>query len=330
MSAVETDVDPEVAEFLAAAAGVMSSTPADRALDDLGWWDALDASGGSDASLAAAAVFGAARVQGEVLANTPIVGALAARPHAAANEAAAGAIAAIARRSTDRGLAFVLLGDTGNRPVLVDLEGRGAFVLAADAVQRRATATAGGLGVAELDVATLADATPDIDEALAAPLRARSSYLARVAAAAEIAGASAAILAEATEYAGVREQFGQPIGSFQAVRHLLAWAATDCRAMDAVVERAVDLRGDPPPRFDEVTKALAGRNGRRVCDRTLQVFGGIGFTAEHRHHGFHSRVLALDAVLGTSAELTHALGRWLRTSGDDPMYPARLLAGVSR
>ena len=64
-----------------------------------------------------------------------------------------------------------------------------------------------------------------------------------------------------------------------------------------------------------MVKALAGRNGRRACERSLQVLGGIGFTAEHEHHHHHSRVLALDALLGSSAELTHDLGAWLRTSG---------------
>ena len=78
--------------------------------------------------------------------------------------------------------------------------------------------------------------------------------------------------------------------------------------------------------IDEVVKALAGRNGRRACDRALQAFGGIGFTAEHEHHHFHSRVLLLDALLGSSAELTHDLGAWLRRTGADPGYPAAVLA----
>ena len=86
---------------------------------------------------------------------------------------------------------------------------------------------------------------------------------------------------------------------------------------------AFDL--DAPQHFDEIAKALAGRNGRRVCERSLQVLGGIGFTAEQDHHHFHSRVLALDSVLGTSAELARGLGAWLRENPADPRIPMQIL-----
>ena len=82
-----------------------------------------------------------------------------------------------------------------------------------------------------------------------------------------------------------------------------------------------------PPAYGEITKALAGRNGRRACERSHQVLGAIGFTAEHRHHHFHSRVLALDSLLGTSAELTRALGAGLREARTDPHIPNTLLLG---
>ena len=76
-------------------------------------------------------------------------------------------------------------------------------------------------------------------------------------------------------------------------------------------------------------KALAGRNGRRACERSLQVLGGIGFTAEHAHHHHHSRVLLLDSLLGTSAELSHDLGAWLRTAGRDPGFARAVLHEAS-
>lgn len=77
-----------------------------------------------------------------------------------------------------------------------------------------------------------------------------------------------------------------------------------------------------------MVKALAGRNGRRACERALQVLGGIGFTAEHGHHHLHSRVLALDALLGTSAQLTDGLGARVRGAGTNPGFTAAvLLAG---
>ena len=81
------------------------------------------------------------------------------------------------------------------------------------------------------------------------------------------------------------------------------------------------LDASAPPRYGEVAKALAGRNGRKACERSLQVLGGIGFTTEHEHHHHHSRVLALDALLGTSAGLTRQLGAWLRTAGPTNASP---------
>jgi alkylation response protein AidB-like acyl-CoA dehydrogenase len=123
-------------------------------------------------------------------------------------------------------------------------------------------------------------------------------------------------------------QFGQPIGTFQAVRHLLAWAVADCRAVEAVADVARDRDAAVPARYDEIVKALAGRNGKRACERSLQVLGGIGFTAELDHHHFHSRVLALDGLLGTSAELTTALGAWIRAERPDPGISRAVLLGA--
>ena len=87
------------------------------------------------------------------------------------------------------------------------------------------------------------------------------------------------------------------------------------RARQRDPQGGAPARRRPPERYGEVVKALAGRNGRRACERSLQVLGGIGFTAEHAHHHHHSRVLLLDSLLGTSAELSHDLGAWLRTTG---------------
>ena len=135
-------------------------------------------------------------------------------------------------------------------------------------------------------------------------------------------GAAEAALGLATEYARHREQFGQPIGRFQAVRHLLASARVDCVGLISVTEAMVELDGLLPPRYDEIVKAVAGRNARRACQRTLQVLGGIGFTAEHPHHRYYSRVLGLDALLGSSAVLANALATDWRTGAELPLLRA--------
>ncbi|UDY36668.1 acyl-CoA dehydrogenase family protein [Dermatobacter hominis] len=310
-------------EFTAAAVRAMGAEQGDAALDALTWWDLLPA---LDDDEAASAVIGALRAQGRQLADTPALGGLLAQPHVELLGAAPGSIvAAIARRSPARGDVWVLTGAASDRSILFDEPGRGAHVVEAGDVGRTEIEVPGRLSVVEVEV-DLAGRRPDLPEAPAAAVRARAAYLGRLGAAAEILGAAEQVVGMATEYACVREQFGRPIGTFQALRHLLSWAGTDCVAVDAVVRRGVDVRRDPPERFGEVVKAIAGRNGRRACDRALQAFGGIGFTAEHDHHLFHSRVLLLDALLGSSAELTHELGAWLRTSGVDPAYPAAVMA----
>ena len=171
---------------------------------------------------------------------------------------------------------------------------------------------------------------PDPSETHAGLREARGAFLGRVASALEMLGAAEGALDLAVEHALHREQFGQAIGRFQAVRHLLARALTDIVAISATTSAALQLGYAAPPRFDEVVKALAGRNARRACEATLQVLGGIGFTAEHRHHHFHSRVLALDSLLGSSADLTHDLGRAFREDGVDPLVPALSLLTAAR
>jgi len=310
-------------EFLQAAAQAMAAETGAVALDALTWWDLLTDLGDDEV---ASAVLGTLRAQGRELADTPALGGLLAQPFVEALELAPGTcVAAIARRSPTRGPVWVVVGDAAERSILFDIPGRGVYLVGAEEVAREAVEVPGHLSVVEV-VVDLDVRSPDLPEDAAGPRRARSIYLGRLGAASEILGATERVVAMAVEYVGVREQFGRPIGTFQALRHILAWASTDCVALDAVLRRAVELRAEPPANFDLVLKALAGRNGRRACDRALQAFGGIGFTAEHDHHHFHSRVLLLDALLGSSAELSHDLGAWLRTSGVDPAYPAAVLA----
>jgi hypothetical protein len=310
-------------EFLRSAGLAMQGAGGNGALDALGWWDVLPHLDDPDAR---AATFTAFRAQGRELADSVALGALLAQPFVERSGGEPGtAVATIRRETKDRGPVWTALGDLDGRRLLLDEPGRGVHVVDLDSVQLHPVDIAGHLTVQEVSV-DVAARTPEIDEHddLGA-VRARSTCLGRVAAAAEILGAAERVVELAVDYAGDREQFGQPIGTFQALRHLLAWASTDCTAIDRVVGQAVTQLDRPPERYDEVVKALAGRNGRRACERALQAFGGIGFTAEHPHHHFHSRVLLLDALLGSSAELTHNLGTWLRTSDHDPGYAASVV-----
>jgi hypothetical protein len=311
-------------EFLIVAGQALRGPSGAAALDALGWWDLLTLRD-ADARRAVFAVF---RAQGRELADSPALGGLLAQPFLAGTAVAPGSVvAATRRRSTRQESVWVVLGDPGRRGLLFDDPDRGVFVLDAEAVELSRVDVPGRISVHEVsaDFSTHQPIRSGVDVGSA---RVRSTYLGRVAAAEEMLGSAERAVDLALEHACNRAQFGNPIGHFQAVRHLLAWARTDCVAVDAVVRKALRQLDDPPARYDEVVKALAGRNGRRACERSLQVLGAIGFTAEHAHHHHHSRVLLLDALLGSSAELSQDLGTWLRTSGEDPGHAAAMLTGA--
>ena len=308
--------------FFASAREALRRDPGIAALDALGAWDLIGELGDREARAATFAVF---RAHGRELGCSAALACLLAQPYASGRGMAPGSIAlAIPRVSMRRGDVLVLLGEPTAPHVLVDQPGAGASIVALADVELSRVAIAGRLPVHELAFAPEA-AKPFVAEDRAKEARRRSRFLGRVAAAHEIIGSAEGALDLALEHAAARVQFGKPIGSFQAVRHLLAWARTDCAAALEVSREAAALDLAAPSRFDEIAKALAGRNGRRICERSLQVLGGIGFTAEQDHHHFHSRILLLDSVLGSSAELTRGLGTWLRENRTDPRIPMQIL-----
>jgi hypothetical protein len=317
-----TGVPDAEQEYLHAAVGALGAGDAAAALETLGWWDLLAHLDDPDVRTAAFAYF---RAEGRRLATSPALGGLLAQPYLPGTDLAPGTVVAtISRTSPRRGAVHLLVGEPGGRRLLVDGPGHGPVIFAPDAVELRPVDLPGRLALHEVDV-DWSRGAPILrdDEAVAA--RARSTRLGRVAVALGMLGAAEGAVDLAIDHARDREQFGQPIGRFQAVRHLLAWARTDCVAVDTVLRQAVTLDVAAPPHLDEIAKAIAGRNGRRACERALQVLGGIGFTAEHAHHHHHGRVLALDGLLGTSAELTAAIGSRFRTEAADPHIAATVL-----
>lgn len=310
--------------YLTAATGALRTSGGAAALDTLGWWDLLAQLQDPDARTAAFVLF---RAQGRELASSVALGGLLAQPYLdRASLAPGSAIATVGLETAGRGARQVVVGDPTGHRLLIDRPGEGAVVVGLDHVTLRPLDLPGRLVLHEV----VLDRTlppPTLREVDVADVRDRSRFLGRLALALEIAGAAEGAVGLAVEHARHREQFGEPIGRFQAVRHLLAWAGTDCIAATNVARRAVALDAAAPPRTDEVAKAIAGRNGRRACERALQVLGGIGFTAEHAHHHAHRRVLVLDALLGSSAALTGGLGSWLRTERADPGFARAVLTG---
>ena len=99
-------------------------------------------------------------------------------------------------------------------------------------------------------------------------------------------------------YAKDRIAFGRPIGSFQAVKHLLADTSLLLEASKAVATAAARALADgvDAAELTSVAKAYVGDSAIQLGQNCAQVFAGIGFTWAHDHH-FYLRRLTLDSVL---------------------------------
>ncbi|NMH95939.1 acyl-CoA dehydrogenase family protein [Pseudonocardia acidicola] len=150
----------------------------------------------------------------------------------------------------------------------------------------------------------------------AAALLVRIRAWLRLFTACELAGVARRVLADSVAYAGQREQFGRPIGAFQAVKHLLAGMAQASLSLDALCAAAADDAAEAEARGDLAAleahgwaaKAFAARSARAVAEDGLQVHGGIGFTTEYDLHHYLRRALALRSWYGDERELTPLLG----------------------
>jgi alkylation response protein AidB-like acyl-CoA dehydrogenase len=116
---------------------------------------------------------------------------------------------------------------------------------------------------------------------------------------AESVGAMSRLLELTVAYAKDRTAFGRPIGSFQALKHLLADASFSVEVSAAGATAAAHAVGDRSPTASEIAsiaKAYVGDAGIAVTQACQQTHGGIGFTWEHDLH-FYLRRLAVDRVL---------------------------------
>jgi alkylation response protein AidB-like acyl-CoA dehydrogenase len=118
---------------------------------------------------------------------------------------------------------------------------------------------------------------------------------------AEMVGGAQRVLDMTVEYAGQREQFGRPIGSFQAVQHHCADMAIDVLTARFIAFEAIWRLTAPGQDPDQVALTVAVAKSwvsdayQRVCALGHQVHGAIGFTAEHdlHHHLQHAMSCAL-------------------------------------
>ena len=223
----------------------------------------------------------AARELGKVLASPSILAQIAA-VHLA-DDGARGALLSGERRA-----AFATPGVTGELNLFDGSEADTVVLLVSDVSLHPASA------FDWTDAASIDDTMPlRRAPALAAATTGRSAIADRISLliAAALAGMAEAATGLAVDYARQREQFGQPIGSFQAIKHALADMRVRSDAADSQTRVAAILWGVGENLRREIAAArwLAGDAAIANAKAGIQVHGGMGFTAECDAHLFLKR-----------------------------------------
>ncbi len=155
------------------------------------------------------------------------------------------------------------------------------------------------------------------DAEAAAGLRRRGTVLS----AAALAGVAARALEVARAYALEREQFGVPIGSFQAVKHLLADMYVRAALAQSEAYAAAVL--EDPTRPCAAAKLLAAEAAIANAGAAVQVLGGMGFTWDMLPHYLLKRAWVLEHGFGSADDLALDLGRSLAAARWTPAAPGR-------
>jgi len=201
-------------------------------------------------------------------------------------------IVVAARSAGDRGASGVTL-------FLVDRRTPGITIEALDGFDR----------TRRMSEVTLRDAEVPADHVLGKvgggwPAIARLLDLAAVVLAADGLGGSERVLEMAVEYAKTREQFGKPIGSFQAVKHMAAEMVADIEPARSLVWYAAHAQDALPreaSRAASMAKASLSDIYSRSTNRAVQMHGGIGFTWEHDIHFWFKRAKWNELAFGDPA-----------------------------
>ncbi|MCD2190516.1 acyl-CoA dehydrogenase family protein [Actinomycetospora soli] len=187
---------------------------------------------------------------------------------------------------------LVLVGDTAGTVTVVEL----ASVVRTPLTTMDLTRGQAHLDLADAPRRTIA-ADPDRIAALAVTLLA-----------CEQIGGAERVLEMSTAYATQRVQFGRPIGSFQAVKHLLADMLVELELARSAQQHAVALAADPATTAPELD--AAARTAHVACTRAfvrltgdaIRAHGGIGYTWEHDAHRYFRRARASAVLFGSPAD----------------------------
>ncbi|HBJ73237.1 MAG TPA: acyl-CoA dehydrogenase [Actinobacteria bacterium] len=139
--------------------------------------------------------------------------------------------------------------------------------------------------------------------------------LGRIATSAELLGISERLMEISVDYAKTREQFGKPIGAFQAIKHRCSEMFAHVESMRAAVAAAALVDPEDTAALHEqalVVKAYCARFAPWIAEATIQVHGGIGYTWEHVAHLYLRRVKTDEVLFGDALacrdELQEILG----------------------
>lgn len=226
---------------------------------------------------------------GEVRVGAALVDAVAPRRDAGVR-AAGGALSGRALYALDVDADHYLVADEARALYLVARDAEGLEVLPLTTVDR--TRTTADLHFVETP-ARLVSSDPAVHAAVL--------DAARVMLAADTLGAAQHMLDAAVAYAKDREQFGRPIGSFQAVKHMCAQMASDlepCRSLVWYAGHALQSVPDEAPLVACHAKAMLAEVGRSVAKTATEVHGGMGFTDLLGLHYWFKRIGANRQLLG--------------------------------
>jgi alkylation response protein AidB-like acyl-CoA dehydrogenase len=123
----------------------------------------------------------------------------------------------------------------------------------------------------------------------------------KVGLAAEMCGGAQKVLEMSVEYAKVREQFGKPIGSFQAIQHKCANMLVEVESSKSITYYAAwAVANDVPeaPLAAAMAKAYTSDAYRHTAGEGIQIHGGIGFTWEHDMHIYFKRAKSSEVTFG--------------------------------
>jgi alkylation response protein AidB-like acyl-CoA dehydrogenase len=217
---------------------------------------------------------------------------------------------------------FVVSADQAD--VLVMQQGSQLYVVpAAHARMERQTSIDGNRNLYTVhwstDHATVIAAGPDADSLIAG---ARDRLL--LAISAQLLGLARQLLDLSVRHACLREQFGRPLGTFQAVQHRLADVAVAIEFAAPVIARAsCSLAATAPSagRDAAMAKVFASEAAERAAYAALQVHGAIGYTREHDLHLYAMRAWALALAYGDSRRHRARVAADLLGAGPTLRYP---------